>query len=71
MRNARFNCGWYLPWPDRRVVSRPVVIVVVILALGWAIGYGASMVAAFGAAAMSAVATEVVRTALRGRPRTA
>lgn len=70
MGNVRFNCGWYLPDPARRVLWLVVVIVAMIVTTGVAGGYGQVVLVALGAALLSAVVTEGVRAALRARPRT-
>jgi len=71
MRIVRFNSSWYWPRRGRRAVWRGVIIVVLVFVLGFAAGYGETVLGALVTAVASAALTEIVKASLRGRPRNA
>jgi hypothetical protein len=70
MQIIRFKCSWYGgSWPGWRVVW--CLIVVLVLVLGFAAGYGDDVVSALATTIVTVVATEMVQAGLRGQRRSA
>ena len=71
MRTDTFNCGWYLPPRARWIAATTGLIIVVIVLVAFASGYGATALLTASAALLTAAVTEGCRAVLRLRPRTA
>lgn len=65
MKNVPFSRSWYWPRPDRRTACCGVVIIVFVVVLGSAVGYGRAAIDAFITAVVSGAAASMVESMLR------
>ncbi len=68
---AHFNSSWYLPRRDRRAAWCGVIVVVLVVVIGFAAGYGEAVAGALVTVAASVTASELIKINLRNRPRSA